>query len=53
MSTVRKADVILLLDGGRLVAQGTHEELLRTSPLYGEIVDSQLDVTSTPGEVAA
>ena len=29
------------LDNGRVMAQGTHEDLLATSPLYGEIIDSQ------------
>jgi ATP-binding cassette subfamily B protein len=53
MSTVRQADTVLLVDGGLLVAHGTHDELLRTSPLYGEIVDSQLDATAPPAEVAA
>ncbi len=42
ISTVRDADLIVLLDGGEIVAQGTHDELLSSSPLYGEIVDSQL-----------
>src|SRR4029079_3579367 len=42
ISTVRDADVILVLDGGRIAAQGTHVELLRDSALYNEIVDSQL-----------
>ncbi|MGE5618908.1 MAG: ABC transporter ATP-binding protein [Sphingomonadaceae bacterium] len=42
ISTVRNADQILLLDGSRLVGRGTHEELLATSALYGEIVASQL-----------
>jgi ATP-binding cassette, subfamily B, multidrug efflux pump len=42
ISTVRDADVIVLLDGGTIVAQGTHDDLLNSSPLYGEIVDSQL-----------
>jgi ATP-binding cassette subfamily B protein len=32
----------VLLDNGKIVAQGTHDDLLRDSPLYGEIVDSQL-----------
>ena len=34
LSTVRDADRILVLDGGRIAAQGRHEELLKTSPLY-------------------
>jgi ATP-binding cassette subfamily B multidrug efflux pump len=42
VSTVRRADRILVLDGGRIVADGRHDDLLRGSPLYGEIVDSQL-----------
>jgi len=42
ISTVREADLILVLDNARIVAQGTHEELLATSALYGEIVASQL-----------
>ncbi len=41
-STVRMADRILVLERGRLVAQGTHEQLLRSSPLYAAIVESQL-----------
>jgi len=42
LSTLRKADLILVLDKGRLVARGTHEELLRTSGLYAEIYHQQL-----------
>lgn len=42
ISTVRTADLILVLERGRLVAQGTHEQLLRSSPLYAAIVESQL-----------
>ncbi|TPV53418.1 ABC transporter ATP-binding protein [Pseudarthrobacter phenanthrenivorans] len=42
ISAVESADLILVLDGGRLVAQGTHSELLETSPTYREIADSQL-----------
>jgi ABC-type multidrug transport system fused ATPase/permease subunit len=42
LSTVRVADLILLLDRGRVVAQGTHEDLLRTSGLYAEIYHRQL-----------
>ena len=42
ISTITDADQILVLDKGRLVARGTHEQLLATSPIYGEIVASQL-----------
>ncbi len=42
INTVRNADLILLLDGGHLVAQGTHSELMRTSGLYCELIESQL-----------
>jgi ATP-binding cassette subfamily B multidrug efflux pump len=42
VSTIRQADQILVLDGGRLVASGTHAELMNTSPCYREIVLSQL-----------
>ena len=34
LSTVRDADRILVLDGGRIVAQGRHDELLKASQLY-------------------
>ncbi len=42
LSTVQRADLILLLDRGRLLAQGRHEDLLRSSPLYQRIVREQL-----------
>jgi len=42
VSTVLAADTILVLDKGRVVASGTHAELLRTSELYREIAQSQL-----------
>ncbi len=42
ISTVRNANLILLIEGGRLIAQGTHEELLRTSCEYSELLESQL-----------
>ena len=42
VSTVRDADLILVLDEGRIAARGTHEELLEGSELYNEILGSQL-----------
>ncbi len=42
ISTVLQADKIIVLDQGRVVAQGTHQELMETSPIYQEIYDSQL-----------
>src|SRR3569833_831780 len=42
ISTVLKADQILVLDKGRVVARGKHRELLAASPVYREIYDSQL-----------
>ena len=40
-STVRSADQILVLDDGKAVGLGTHDELLRSCPVYREIYDSQ------------
>ena len=37
LSTVRAADTILVLDQGRIVGQGTHEELVRTNHLYARL----------------
>jgi ABC-type multidrug transport system fused ATPase/permease subunit len=42
LSTVVDSERILLLDGNRLVAEGTHEELLRTNDYYRELVSNQL-----------
>jgi len=42
ISTVLKADKIIVLDKGHIVAQGTHQELMQSSPIYQEIYDSQL-----------
>lgn len=39
--SVMHADKILVLDEGRLAAEGTHEELLKTSPIYQEIYQTQ------------
>ena len=42
LSTVRAADMILVLQNGRLVDTGTHEELLDSSEIYRQIHASQL-----------
>jgi ATP-binding cassette subfamily B multidrug efflux pump len=42
ISTVLRADKIIVLEAGRVAAQGTHRELLQSSPIYREIFDSQL-----------
>jgi ATP-binding cassette subfamily B multidrug efflux pump len=52
ISTVLKADKIIVLDKGRIVAEGTHQELLRSSPVYREIYDSQLGNGSQLEETA-
>ena len=47
VSSIVDADQILVLDDGRIVAQGTHHELLETSETYREIVSSQLAAEET------
>jgi ATP-binding cassette subfamily B protein len=48
ISAVEDAGLILVLDGGRLVGQGTHQELLETSSTYREIAESQLALDGRP-----
>jgi ATP-binding cassette, subfamily B, multidrug efflux pump len=48
ISTVLKADRIVVLEKGRIAAQGTHGELMAASPIYREIFDSQLGTGFLP-----
>jgi ATP-binding cassette subfamily B protein len=43
IASIRHAHQILVLEGGRLVGRGTHDELVRTCPTYAEIVESQTE----------
>ena len=51
LSTILAADVILVLDEGRLVESGTHAELLRRGGLYAQLYHEQFEraVQQTPG----
>jgi len=46
LSTVRRADQILVVDGGRIVERGTHEELLAAGGVYRDLYQTQFDVES-------
>jgi ABC-type multidrug transport system ATPase subunit len=51
------ADRVVLLDGGRIVADGTHAELLKSTPLYSEVLaqassDEQAAAESAAGSEA-
>jgi len=44
LSTIRKADKVVVLKDGEIIGEGTHNELIESSPVYKEIVESQLVV---------
>ncbi len=52
LSTISLADRVVLLDGGRIVADGTHAELLASTPLYSEVL-AQAAQEETADVVAA
>ena len=47
LATVIRADRIFLLDGGQIVASGTHEQLINESPLYRHLADLQFSTPRT------
>ncbi|UQA94430.1 ABC transporter ATP-binding protein [Streptomyces halobius] len=49
ISTVLHADHVIVMDGGQVTAQGRHEDLMRTSPMYAELVRGQALGTSGNG----
>ena len=58
LSTISLADRIVLLDQGRIVADGTHAELLATTPLYSEVLaqvarEEDQDTTGTGADADA
>ena len=48
-STIRMADRILVLEGGRIAADGTHEELMEKSPLYRDLYTKQQMIAEEEG----
>ncbi len=53
ISTVLKADKIIVIDKGCIAAQGTHKELIKSSPIYQEIYESQLGNGVHPEEAVS
>jgi ABC-type multidrug transport system fused ATPase/permease subunit len=53
LSTIRNADIVLVMDKGRLVEQGTHRELLARRGIYWQMVmHQQLDLAEGEAEMA-
>jgi ATP-binding cassette, subfamily B, bacterial len=53
LSTIVEADRILVFDGGRIVEQGTHAELLAAGGLYAELYETQFGRARAAGEAVA
>ena len=52
LSTVREADQILVVDDGRIVEHGTHDELVRADGLYAELYRTQFEPQAETDEVS-
>jgi ATP-binding cassette subfamily B protein len=44
VSSIKNAEQIIVIDGGKMVGKGTHDELMKTSSIYSEIASSQLEL---------
>ena len=53
VSSVQEADQIIVMDGGKINAVGTHEELLKTNQIYQEVYYSQNKGSDAPAEGGA
>ena len=49
LSTIAAADLIVVLDDGRIVEQGTHDDLVARDGMYSRLVTSQLSSSTAPG----
>ena len=49
VASVEHADCIIVLDGGKIIAQGNHEELIQNSEIYREIYEAQTKSKQTEG----
>jgi ATP-binding cassette subfamily B protein len=50
LATVKKADVIWVMDHGRLIEQGTHQDLMARQGLYASLAELQFTEPATPGQ---
>jgi len=50
LSTVRRANLILLMDDGRILERGTHEQLMAARGIYHEMVVRQMESHGRDGE---
>jgi len=53
LATVKNVDRIFVMDGGRIVAQGSHNQLMKQDGLYRRLADLQFSTTSDTGTLAA